>query len=51
MDAGRFVTGGGVTLSTDTTLHLIGRLYGPELASEVAIAIEYERALAGNRDS
>ncbi len=49
VDLGDVVTGGGVTLSTDTTLHLLARLYGAEAADEVARAIEYDRAWAANR--
>jgi transcriptional regulator GlxA family with amidase domain len=41
VDGGPVVTGGGVTLAIDTTLHLIGRICGPEAAAEVALAIEY----------
>ena len=49
VDTGAIVTGGGVSLATDTTLHLIARLYGPEAADDVARAIEYDRAWAANR--
>jgi transcriptional regulator GlxA family with amidase domain len=49
VDCGAVVTGGGVTLSTDTTLHLLARLYGMAAAEEVARAIEYDRAWAANR--
>ena len=49
VDTGRIVTGGGVTLATDTTLHLLARLYGIAAAEEVAKAIEYDRAWAANR--
>ena len=49
VDHGSIVTGGGVSLATDTTLHLLARLYGPEAADEVACAIEYDRAWAANR--
>ncbi len=49
VDNGAVVTGGGVTLATDTTLHLLGRLYGPDAADDVARAIEYDRAWAANR--
>ena len=49
VDCGDVVTGGGVTLATDTTLHLLARLYGAAAADEVARAIEYDRAWAANR--
>jgi len=42
------VTGGGVALAIDTTLYLLGRLYGPDAAQEVARVIEYDRAYAAN---
>lgn len=45
------VTGGGVSLCIDTTLHLIGRLYGAEARDEVAGIIEYDRALRANQDA
>jgi transcriptional regulator GlxA family with amidase domain len=43
------VTGGGVSLAIDTTLYLLGRIYGEDAAAEVARIIEYDRALAANR--
>lgn len=43
------VTGGGVSLAIDATLHIIGRLYGAEARDEVAALIEYDRAFAANR--
>ena len=48
VDHGAIVTGGGVTLATDTTLHLLARLYGEDAAWDVARAIEYDRAWAAN---
>jgi transcriptional regulator GlxA family with amidase domain len=45
------VTGGGVSLAIDTTLYLLGRLYGSAVAAEVARVIEYDRAYAANRDA
>lgn len=48
VDAG-VVTGGGVSLAIDTTLYLLGRIYGPDAAAEVARVIEYDRAYAANR--
>ena len=41
VDSGAVVTGGGVVLAVDTTLHLIGRLRGVEVAKETARIIEY----------
>lgn len=49
VDDGDVVTGGGVSLAADTTLHLLARLYGDEAANDVARAIEYDRAWAANR--
>lgn len=43
------VTSGGVSLAIDGTLHLIGRVYGPEARDEVARLIEYDRAFEANR--
>ncbi len=48
VDAG-VVTGGGVSLAIDTTLYLIGRLYGGAALDEVARLIEYDRAWEANR--
>ena len=45
------VTGGGVSLAIDTTLYLLGKLYGEAAATEIASVIEYDRALAANRDA
>ncbi len=49
VDTGEVVTGGGVMLAADTTLHLLARLYGEPAAEQVAVAIEYDRARATNR--
>ncbi len=48
VDSG-IVTGGGVSLAIDTTLYLLGRLYGEAAAQQVASVIEYDRAYAANR--
>ncbi|KAA0121985.1 DJ-1/PfpI family protein [Methylobacterium sp. P1-11] len=45
------VTGGGVSLAIDTTLYLIGKLYGLDACQAVARLIEYDRALAANADA
>lgn len=41
IDSGAVVTGGGVVLAVDTTLHLLARLRGAEIARETARIIEY----------
>lgn len=41
VDSGTVVTGGGVVLAVDTTLHLIARLRGTKIARETARIIEY----------
>jgi len=41
VDSGTVVTGGGVALAIDTTLHLIARLRGADVARETARIIEY----------
>jgi putative intracellular protease/amidase len=51
VDAGGPITGGGVSLTHDLTLHLIGRLYGQDAQHEVARLIEYDRAFAANRSA
>lgn len=48
VDDGRIVTGGGVSLCIDTTLHIIARVLGPEVASETARILEYSRAREAN---
>lgn len=48
VDAG-VVTGGGVSLAIDTTLYLLGRLYGEDARDEIAAVIEYDRAWDANR--
>lgn len=49
VDEGSVVTGGGVTLCIDTTLHLIERLLGSRVASETARIMEYTVAREANR--
>ncbi|CAN5279599.1 DJ-1/PfpI family protein [soil metagenome] len=54
VDAGRVITGGGVTLCIDLTLYLIERLIGASVAGETARIMEYGLARAANaahRDS
>ena len=49
VDAGRVITGGGVSLCIDATLHILERVLGPDVASETARIIEYDRARGGER--
>jgi transcriptional regulator GlxA family with amidase domain len=44
------VTGGGVTLCIDTTLHLLETMLGPRVADETARIMEYHRARRANRE-
>jgi transcriptional regulator GlxA family with amidase domain len=48
VDEGSIITGGGVSLCIDTILHLLAKLFGPEMAQETARIMEYERAWAAN---
>ncbi|MGP0093725.1 MAG: DJ-1/PfpI family protein [Xanthobacteraceae bacterium] len=48
VDEGNIITGGGVSLCIDTMLHLLKKLFGPEMAAETARTIEYQRAWAAN---
>ena len=50
VDTGAVVTGGGVTLCIDTTLHLIAGMLGPRVADETARIMEYQRAWRANRE-
>ena len=50
VDCGRVITGGGVTLGIDATLHLLARLLGEDVANETARIMEYSRAWRANRD-
>ena len=45
------VTGGGVTLCIDTTLHLLSQMLGEQVANETARIIEYGRAWRANREA
>jgi transcriptional regulator GlxA family with amidase domain len=49
--SGGVVTGGGVTLCIDTTLHLIASMLGPHVADETARSMEYQRAWRANREA
>lgn len=48
VDSGAVITGGGVTLGIDTTLHLLERFFGREVAKETARIMEYEVAWEAN---
>ena len=49
VDTGSVITGGGVTLAIDVTLHLIERFFGAEAAIETARITEYQRAWKANK--
>jgi transcriptional regulator GlxA family with amidase domain len=46
----KLVTGGGVSLCIDTTLHLLATMLGQHVAEETARIMEYQRAWRANRD-
>ena len=48
VDTGSVLTGGGVSLGIDMTLHLIGRFVGRGIAEETARILEYRRAWNAN---
>jgi transcriptional regulator GlxA family with amidase domain len=48
VDTGAVVTGGGVSLCIDTTLHILEKLLGAEVANETARILEYQRARKAN---
>jgi len=51
VDRGRgLVTGGGVSLCIDTTLHLLAGMLGQHVSDETARIMEYQRARRANRD-
>jgi transcriptional regulator GlxA family with amidase domain len=50
VDTGAVVTGGGVSLCIDTTLHLIADMLGQQVADETARIMEYQRAWCANRE-
>jgi transcriptional regulator GlxA family with amidase domain len=49
--SGRLVTGGGVSLCIDTTLHLLAIMLGEPVADETARIMEYQRAWRANREA
>jgi transcriptional regulator GlxA family with amidase domain len=48
VDSGGVVTGGGVSLCIDTTLHILATLLGAQVANETARILEYQRARQAN---
>jgi transcriptional regulator GlxA family with amidase domain len=50
VDAGAVVTGGGVSLCIDTTLHILGKMLGEQIANDTARILEYQRALEANKN-
>ena len=50
VDTGTVLTGGGVSLGIDMTLHLIRRFVGRGIAEETARILEYQRARDANRN-
>jgi transcriptional regulator GlxA family with amidase domain len=49
VDEGAVITGGGVTLCIDTTLHLLRRFVGEDVAAKTAKAMAYAHAWDANR--
>jgi transcriptional regulator GlxA family with amidase domain len=48
VDTGSILTGGGVSLGIDMTLHLIGRFVDRKIAEETARILEYRHAWEAN---
>lgn len=48
VESGGVVTGGGVSLCIDTTLHVLEKLLGAQVADETARIMEYQRARQSN---
>ncbi len=51
VDDGGIVTGGGITLGIDTMFYCLARSHGQQVAEETARVMEYDRALAANKDA
>ncbi len=51
VDTGGVVTGGGVSLCIDTTLYIIAKMLGENVADETARILEYQRARKANSDA
>jgi hypothetical protein len=47
---GKLVTGGGVSLCIDTTLHLLAGMLGQHVADETGRIVKYQSAWRANRD-
>lgn len=50
VDTGAVVTGGGVSLCIDTTLHILGKMLGEQVANDTARILEYQRARGANKN-
>jgi transcriptional regulator GlxA family with amidase domain len=50
VNTGAVVTGGGVSLCIDTTLHILQDMLGEQVAGETARILEYQRAREANRN-
>ena len=48
VDTGAVVTGGGVSLCIDTTLYILGKVLGEQVANDTARILEYQRARDAN---
>jgi transcriptional regulator GlxA family with amidase domain len=51
VDIGAVVTGGGVSLCIDATLHILEKMLGEQVANETARILEYQRARDANRNA
>lgn len=51
VDEGSVITGGGVTLCIDTTLHLLRKFLGDDVATRTAKAMAYSHAWEANRSA
>lgn len=51
VDDGSVVTGGGVSLCIDTTLHILEKMLGEDVAKDTARILEYQRARQANMNA
>jgi len=51
VDNGSIITGGGVTLGIDTMLYILGKLFGSDVADDVARMMAYTHARKANRSA
>ncbi len=51
VDQDTLVTGGGVCLCIDMMLHLIAKKLGQQVANDLAVLLEYERAWKANKEA